>query len=104
MAEAAEEPAAVADSIDPPVADDAAAEASDLADVLPEPDAVSDAAEEAVIDDVPLTMHTHEVKAGEDLYSVSLIWDVSIEELKRVNGLSGTDLTTGQILRIPRPQ
>ncbi|MDE0840336.1 MAG: LysM peptidoglycan-binding domain-containing protein [Kiritimatiellae bacterium] len=52
--------------------------------------------------DIPLTLHTHEVKDGEDLYSVSLIWDVSIDELKRVNGLSGTDLTPGQVLRIPR--
>ena len=53
---------------------------------------------------IPLTMHTHEVKDGEDLYSVSLIWDISIDELKRINGLSGTDLTPGKVLRIPRAE
>ncbi len=89
-------PPAVADGggsadivVPPPVAD------------IPEPPA-NTGSTEAGTSEIPLTMHTHEVKDGEDLYSVSLIWDVSIDELKRINDLSGTDLTPGQVLRIPR--
>lgn len=44
---------------------------------------------------------THDVAEGEDLYSVSLMWDVSIDELKRVNGLTDTTLAPGQVLQIP---
>ena len=43
----------------------------------------------------------HTVAEGEDLYSVSLMWDVGVEELKRVNGLTETSLVPGRVLRIP---
>jgi LysM repeat protein len=43
----------------------------------------------------------HVVEKGEDLYSVSLLWGVTIEELKRVNGLTGTTLEEGMRLKIP---
>jgi len=43
----------------------------------------------------------HEVGRGEDLYSVSLMWDVSVARLKEVNGLTNTVLRPGQVLLIP---
>jgi LysM repeat protein len=43
----------------------------------------------------------HEVAAGEDLYSVSLKYAVPVDELKRVNGLTGTALTEGTRLKVP---
>ncbi len=46
-------------------------------------------------------MRIHVVEKGEDLYSVSLLWGVSIEELKRVNGLQTTALEEGMRLKIP---
>ena len=41
------------------------------------------------------------VQEGEDLYSVSLMWDVTVDELQQLNNLQGTDLTAGQVLKIP---
>jgi len=50
------------------------------------------------------TMRTHIVEEGEDLFHVSLMWDVSVDDLKRVNGLTDTKLTPGQQLKIPMPE
>jgi len=47
------------------------------------------------------SMRSYTVQEGEDLYSVSLMWDVSAEELKSVNDLTGKELTPGQVLKIP---
>ncbi|MDA0990877.1 MAG: LysM peptidoglycan-binding domain-containing protein [Verrucomicrobia bacterium] len=41
------------------------------------------------------------VQEGEDLYSVSLMWDVTVDELQRLNRLAGTELNAGQVLKIP---
>ena len=43
----------------------------------------------------------HEVAAGEDLYSLALMWDVSVADLKNVNDLESTTLRPGQKLKIP---
>ncbi|OVE73852.1 hypothetical protein BVX94_02740 [bacterium B17] len=43
----------------------------------------------------------HTVQEGEDLYSVGLIWVVSVEELKRINNLTSTTLKPGQVILIP---
>jgi len=44
---------------------------------------------------------THEVQPGEDLYSVSLKYGASLEELQRINGLTGTTLQEGMRLNVP---
>ncbi len=44
---------------------------------------------------------TYEVAQGEDLYHISLMWDVELSDLQRVNNLTGTTLTPGQKLKIP---
>jgi peptidoglycan DL-endopeptidase LytF len=44
---------------------------------------------------------THTVKEGEDLYSVALWWNVSLSELKELNGLTDTKLRPGVVLKIP---
>lgn len=50
------------------------------------------------------TYDTYTAEANEDLYHVSLMWGVKIEELQRINGLgTNTALTAGQTLQIPRP-
>jgi peptidoglycan endopeptidase LytE len=41
------------------------------------------------------------VGENEDLYSVGLLWNVSVNKLKEVNGLTDTKLTAGQRLKIP---
>ena len=41
------------------------------------------------------------MQEGEDLYSVSLMWDVTVDELQRLNRLAGTELNAGQVLKIP---
>jgi len=46
-------------------------------------------------------MRKHEVARGEDLYSVSLMWDVSVARLKEVNNLTNTVLKAGQVLLVP---
>lgn len=43
----------------------------------------------------------HVVQPGEDLYTVALMWGVSVAELQRINSLVGTRLAPGQRLRIP---
>ncbi|MFN3921745.1 MAG: LysM peptidoglycan-binding domain-containing protein [Caldimicrobium sp.] len=43
----------------------------------------------------------HEVKEGETLYRISLMYNVSLEELKRVNNLESNIISVGQRLKIP---
>jgi len=43
----------------------------------------------------------YQVRAGEDLYSVSVLWDVSPDELRYLNNLTSSDLQEGQVLKIP---
>ncbi|MEM6278194.1 MAG: LysM peptidoglycan-binding domain-containing protein [Verrucomicrobiota bacterium] len=43
----------------------------------------------------------HKVVSGDTLYSLSQQYGSSVAELKRVNGLSGDTIRTGQSLRLP---
>lgn len=43
----------------------------------------------------------HKVKAGETLYSIAKSMGVSVDELKKANGLKDNSLSIGQILRMP---
>ena len=42
----------------------------------------------------------HEVKKGETLYSLSKVYNVSVEDIKRLNNLENSELKIGQILII----
>ena len=41
------------------------------------------------------------VKSGDNLYSIALRYDVSVDELKELNNLTSNILSIGQILKIP---
>ena len=41
------------------------------------------------------------VGENEDLYSVGLLWNVSVDQIKELNSLTDTALTPGQRLKIP---
>jgi flagellum-specific peptidoglycan hydrolase FlgJ len=43
---------------------------------------------------------THKVVAGDTLYGISRTYNISIDDLKRLNNLSSNDLSLGQVLRI----
>lgn len=43
----------------------------------------------------------HKVKEGETLYSIAKAMGVSVDELKKANGIKGNSLSIGQILRKP---
>ncbi|MFO7870405.1 MAG: LysM peptidoglycan-binding domain-containing protein [Kiritimatiellia bacterium] len=47
------------------------------------------------------SMRRHPVGQDEDLYDVAALWGVSVERLQKVNGLEGTDLEPGQIIKVP---
>lgn len=71
-------------------------------------DAFEDATELGTVDTTgsdapkaPTSIRSYTVQEGEDLYSVSLMWAVSADELKSVNNLTGKELTPGQVLKIP---
>lgn len=49
----------------------------------------------------PQQQNGHKVKAGETLYSIAKSMGVSVEELKKANGLKDNSLSIGQILRTP---
>lgn len=42
----------------------------------------------------------HEVIAGETLYRISLKYNISVEEIQRMNNLSGNTISVGQILKL----
>ncbi len=44
----------------------------------------------------------HVVKKGETLYRISKKYNVSIEEIKKVNNIVGNSIRVGQVLRIPK--
>ena len=49
----------------------------------------------------PATFRTHVVEQDEDIYSVAMMWGVSVDKIKEVNGLTSTALKPGQRLKIP---
>ncbi|WP_270088820.1 glucosaminidase domain-containing protein [Sphingobacterium sp. SYP-B4668] len=50
----------------------------------------------------PVAMRIHEVQLKDTLYAVSKRYNVSIEEIKQLNGLIADDLSVGQLLVISR--
>ncbi len=50
----------------------------------------------------PLVMKIYEVVAGDTLYSVSRRFGLTVEELKVLNSLNGTDLKPGQLLLVSK--
>lgn len=105
---------AAADPVaDVPVAADPVAADPAAATLTPPPAVEMDADTGAVVSEVPApppapvatSFRTHVVEPGEDLYHVMLMWDVSVEELQRINGLgTNTTLSAGQSLQIPIAQ
>ncbi|MBR9855440.1 MAG: LysM peptidoglycan-binding domain-containing protein [Algicola sp.] len=47
---------------------------------------------------------THEVKKGDTLYGISRRYDISVDELRRLNNLNDNIISIGQILNIRRAQ
>lgn len=43
---------------------------------------------------------THRVEQGDTLYNISKRYDTTVDELKRLNKMSGNDISIGQILRV----
>lgn len=50
----------------------------------------------------PVAMRIHEVKAQETLYSLSKLYNVSVEQIKSLNGLTDEALSLGQLLVISK--
>jgi len=46
----------------------------------------------------------HVVKQGETLFSISKMYQVDIETLKKINGLINNDIAVGKVIKIPRSQ
>ena len=72
--------------------------------VAPSMPAVPDTAEiDAALTIPPASaVREHKVEAGDDLYTIALMYGAQVEELKVLNGLDEkTPLTAGQIIKIP---
>lgn len=50
----------------------------------------------------PVAMRIHEVKAQDTLYSLSKLYNVSVEQIKSLNGLTDEALSLGQLLVISK--
>jgi hypothetical protein len=50
----------------------------------------------------PVAMKIYEVKAGDTLYSISRRFDLSVDDLKLLNNIQGTDLSIGQLLLVSK--
>lgn len=51
--------------------------------------------------DVDVTTDTYVVKSGDTLYSISMLYGVSVDDIKSANNLTSNVLSIGQILNIP---
>jgi len=49
----------------------------------------------------PADVRVHVVEEKEDLYSVAMMWGVSVKSIRDLNGLTETELKPGQRLKIP---
>ncbi|RUA14720.1 MAG: N-acetylmuramidase, partial [Flavobacteriia bacterium] len=47
---------------------------------------------------------THTVEKGETLYAISRKYDISVDEIKRLNNLNDNIISIGQVLNIRRAQ
>lgn len=45
--------------------------------------------------------NVHVVKSGETLFSISKIYDLEVDDIRKINNLSGNELRIGQILNLP---
>lgn len=45
---------------------------------------------------------THKVISGESLFSIAKMYDISVEELRKINDLGGSSIQTGQILKVTK--
>ncbi|MNI41562.1 putative endopeptidase p60 precursor [compost metagenome] len=50
----------------------------------------------------PVAMRIHEVKAQDTLYSLSKLYNVSVDQIKSLNGLTDDALSLGQLLVISK--
>ena len=48
--------------------------------------------------------NTYKVVNGDTLYSIARRYNISVEELKKINNLTNNNLAIGQILKIPSDQ
>ncbi|MDF1826136.1 MAG: LysM peptidoglycan-binding domain-containing protein [Verrucomicrobiales bacterium] len=55
----------------------------------------------APVASAPSAADYHKVVSGDTLYSLSQRYGTSVNELKRVNGLTSDSIRTGQSLRVP---
>lgn len=60
------------------------------------------ARESAETEKAPLAMKIYEVKAGDTLYSISRRFNLSVDDVKILNSLVGTDLKLGQLLLVSK--
>ena len=54
--------------------------------------------------EIPTTasnLNTYTVQSGDTLYKIAQNYNVTVDELKRINNLTTTNLSIGQILKIP---
>jgi membrane-bound lytic murein transglycosylase D len=51
----------------------------------------------------PASAGTHTVARGDTLYDIANLYGVSVNELKRANGLAGSRIYPGKVLQIPAP-
>ena len=49
---------------------------------------------------VAATKKTHTVKAGENLYRISLKYKIPLKKLKKLNGMSNNNVVEGQVLKV----
>lgn len=49
----------------------------------------------------PIPYETYVVKTGDSLYKIANLFNTTVSKLQELNKLSGTNLTIGQVLRIP---
>lgn len=47
------------------------------------------------------TIRTHTVEEGDDIFSVAMMWGVSVSRIREVNSLEGDTLEVGQKIKIP---
>jgi len=54
------------------------------------------------VEKAPVAMKIYEVKAGDTLFSLSKRFGLTVEELKALNNIQGTDLKQGQLLLVSK--
>ncbi len=72
---------------------------------LPPPEAVAKTPAAPAASDAPAPAEpkykTYTVKENEDVYTVAIKWGIAPTELRQLNNLTSSELTPGQVLRVP---